>query len=80
MWLVNTGWTGGAYGVGERISLTYTRAMLRAALEGQLDGVPYRTDPVFGLAVPTTCPGVPGEVLRPEGGVVGQVGLRPGGG
>jgi phosphoenolpyruvate carboxykinase (ATP) len=66
VWLLNTGWIGGGFGVGERISLTYTRAMLRAALEGKLDAVSYRTDPVFGLSVPTTCPGVPGEVLDPK--------------
>ena len=66
VWLLNTGWIGGGFGVGERISLTYTRAMLRAALDGKLDAVPYRTDPVFGLSVPTTCPGVPGEVLDPK--------------
>jgi phosphoenolpyruvate carboxykinase (ATP) len=66
VWLLNTGWIGGGFGVGQRISLTYTRAMLRAALEGQLERVEYRTDPVFGLAVPTTCPGVPPEVLDPK--------------
>src|SRR5262245_12651030 len=66
VWLLNTGWIGGAFGVGERISLTYTRAMLRAALEGKLDGVGYRTDPIFGLSVPMTCPGVPSEVLDPN--------------
>jgi phosphoenolpyruvate carboxykinase (ATP) len=66
VWLLNTGWIGGGFGVGERISLTYTRAMLRAALEGKLDAVGYRTDPVFGLSVPTTCPGVASEVLDPK--------------
>jgi len=66
VWLVNTGWTGGPYGVGERIPLAYTRAMLKAALSGALDEVPYRTDPVFGLAVPTEVPGVPSEVLDPR--------------
>jgi phosphoenolpyruvate carboxykinase (ATP) len=66
VWLLNTGWIGGGFGVGERISLTYTRAMLHAALEGKLDGVPYRSDPVFGLSVPTNCPGVPTEVLDPK--------------
>jgi phosphoenolpyruvate carboxykinase (ATP) len=66
VWLLNTGWIGGGFGVGERISLTYTRAMLRAALEGKLDAVEYRTDPVFGLSVPTTCPGVLSEVLDPK--------------
>ena len=66
VWLLNTGWIGGAFGVGERINLPYTRAMLRAALEGKLDAVTYRTDPIFGLSVPTTCPGVPSEVLDPK--------------
>ncbi len=66
VWLINTGWTGGPYGTGERIALPHTRAMLRAALEGALEDVPYRTDPVFGLAVPTRVPGVPGEILDPR--------------
>jgi phosphoenolpyruvate carboxykinase (ATP) len=66
VWLLNTGWTGGGYGVGERINLGFTRAMLRAALERKLDAVPFRTDPVFGLSVPTACPGVPSEVLDPR--------------
>jgi phosphoenolpyruvate carboxykinase (ATP) len=52
--------------VGSRINLNYTRAMLQAALTGKLNGVPFRTDPVFGVAVPTTCPGVPAEVLDPK--------------
>jgi phosphoenolpyruvate carboxykinase (ATP) len=66
VWLLNTGWTGGGYGVGERINLRFTRAMLRAALERKLDSVPFRTDPVFGISVPTACPGVPAEVLDPR--------------
>lgn len=66
VWLVNTGWTGGGYGVGTRMKLAYTRAMLTAALGGQLDGVSYTVDPVFGLAIPTTCPGVPEDVLIPR--------------
>jgi len=65
-WLVNTGWTGGPYGVGKRISIKYTRALLDAALDGKLDGVEYYQDPVFGLSVPKTCPEVPDAVLRPE--------------
>jgi phosphoenolpyruvate carboxykinase (ATP) len=65
-WLVNTGWVGGGYGVGSRIKIAHTRAMVHAALEGLLDGVEYRTDPVFGLEVPTSVPGVPGEVLWPR--------------
>ncbi len=63
VWLVNTGWVGGHYGVGSRIKLQYTRAMLNAALEGKLDDVEYFTDPIFGLQVPKKCPGVPDEVL-----------------
>jgi len=65
IWLVNTGWTGGPYGTGARISLKYTRAMINAALEGKLDNVPYRTHPVFGLNMPQECPGVPADVLNP---------------
>lgn len=65
-WLVNTGWSGGPYGVGERMPIKYTRAMINAALEGQLDDVAYATDPVFGLSVPQSCPGVPGNVLNPK--------------
>ncbi len=67
VWLVNTGWTGGPYGVGERIELPYTRAMVSAALKGQLDNVPVRIDPHFGLPVPQSCPGVPAHVLDPRG-------------
>ena len=66
VWLINTGWTGGAYGVGSRIKLKYTRAMITAALNGDLDEVnpqTYRTHSVFGLLQPRTCPGVPTEVL-----------------
>jgi phosphoenolpyruvate carboxykinase (ATP) len=66
-WLVNTGWTGGPHGEGHRIRLGYTRAMVRAALEGQLAQVDTRPDPVFGFAVPTAVPGVPAEVLDPRG-------------
>jgi phosphoenolpyruvate carboxykinase (ATP) len=64
-WLVNTGWVGGAYGVGKRISIAYTRAMLNAALSGKLDNVEYHADPVFGFEVPKTCEGVPPSVLDP---------------
>ena len=64
-WLVNTGWVGGPYGVGKRISIKYTRALLNAALTGKLDKVKYRRDPVFGYEVPTSCPEVPDEVLDP---------------
>ncbi len=64
-WLLNTGWVGGPYGVGKRISIKYTRAMLNAALDGLLDHVEYTTDPIFGFQSPKTCPGVPDEVLNP---------------
>jgi phosphoenolpyruvate carboxykinase (ATP) len=66
VWLVNTGWTGGAYGTGERIAIAHSRAVVRAALDGALDGVDYVEDPVFGFAIPTTCPGVPADVLQPR--------------
>jgi phosphoenolpyruvate carboxykinase (ATP) len=66
VWLVNTGWTGGAYGTGRRMPIEYTRAMVRAALGGELDSVPYERDTLFKLDVPTVCPGVPAEVLRPR--------------
>ncbi|MBI3913852.1 MAG: phosphoenolpyruvate carboxykinase [Chloroflexi bacterium] len=66
VWLVNTGWSGGAYGVGARMKLQYTRALLRAALTGALDNVPATTDPTFGFQVPTQCPEVPPEVLIPR--------------
>ncbi|MHA2169587.1 MAG: phosphoenolpyruvate carboxykinase (ATP) [Candidatus Kariarchaeaceae archaeon] len=64
-WLVNTGWTGGAYGIGKRIRLSYTRNMLNAALDGRLDDVEYNKDPVFGFSVPLTCDEVPDSVLNP---------------
>jgi phosphoenolpyruvate carboxykinase (ATP) len=64
-WLVNTGWVGGPYGVGKRISIKHTRALLRAALTGQLAHVDYYKDPVFGFEVPRTCPGIPDNVLEP---------------
>ncbi|MGH2513409.1 MAG: phosphoenolpyruvate carboxykinase (ATP), partial [Candidatus Limnocylindrales bacterium] len=66
VWLVNTGWTGGPYGTGERMNINHTRAMVRAALKGQLANVPMVVDPRFGLAVPSTCPDVPAEVLQPR--------------
>lgn len=65
-WLVNTGWTGGPYGVGHRMDIDYTRTMLNAALDGQLDQVPMRVDPHFGFEVPTVCPGIPDQVLDPS--------------
>jgi phosphoenolpyruvate carboxykinase (ATP) len=64
-WLVNTGWVGGPYGVGKRISIKYTRALLNAALSGKLDKVKFTKDPIFGFEVPTRCPDVPDEVLNP---------------
>jgi len=67
VWLVNTGWVGGPYGVGERMKLRYTRAMLNAVLNGQLDNVPTVEHPVFHLAVPTECPGVPSQFLDARG-------------
>jgi phosphoenolpyruvate carboxykinase (ATP) len=63
VWLVNTGWTGGPYGVGSRMKIAYTRAMITAALTGQLDNVKYRTHAIFNVEIPTTCPGVPDSVL-----------------
>jgi len=66
VWLVNTGWTGGAFGVGQRMRLSLTRALIRAALTGVLDNVPVELDPVFNVNVPTSCPGVPSGVLRPR--------------
>ena len=65
VWLVNTGWTGGAYGVGVRMSLADTRAMVNAAINGELDDVDYETDIVFGLSMPKVCPGVPSTMLNP---------------
>ena len=65
VWLVNTGWTGGGFGTGKRISLTYTRALISAALIGALNNVQYGEDPIFGLYTPMSCPGVPAEVLNP---------------
>ncbi len=66
VWLVNTGWTGGPYGEGHRMKLDYTRAMVRAALSGELDDVETATVPFFGLEIPTAVPGVPSEVLNPR--------------
>jgi phosphoenolpyruvate carboxykinase (ATP) len=65
-WLVNTGWVGGPYGVGKRISIHHTRALLTAALSGKLNDVKYTKDPIFGFLVPMECPGVPPEVLSPS--------------
>jgi phosphoenolpyruvate carboxykinase (ATP) len=65
-WLVNTGWSGGGFGVGQRMSIRHTRAMIRSALDGSLTQVAAATDPNFGLAVPQACPDVPGNVLNPK--------------
>lgn len=66
VWLINTGWTGGAYGTGSRMKLAYTRAMISAALDGKLEQAPFETHPVFGVAMPTSCTGVPPELLNPR--------------
>ncbi|HEU4688411.1 MAG TPA: phosphoenolpyruvate carboxykinase (ATP), partial [Vicinamibacterales bacterium] len=66
VWLVNTGWTGGPYGVGSRMKIAHTRAMITAALTGQLDNVQYQKHAVFNLDMPTSCPGVPESVLDPR--------------
>jgi phosphoenolpyruvate carboxykinase (ATP) len=66
VFLVNTGWSGGPYGVGSRMKIAYTRAMVNAAIEGKLNDVPTETDPVFGLHIPKSCPDVPNEVLNPR--------------
>jgi phosphoenolpyruvate carboxykinase (ATP) len=65
-WLVNTGWSGGEYGVGKRMSIKYTRALLNAAIDGSLGKGSFMIDPVFGIQVPTACPGVPSEILTPR--------------
>jgi phosphoenolpyruvate carboxykinase (ATP) len=66
VWLVNTGWTGGPYGVGKRVKLAHTRALLRAALTGALTGVSFNPDSMFGVLVPAACPDVPAEILTPR--------------
>lgn len=66
VWMVNTGWSGGAYGVGKRMKLAYTRAMITAALQDRLDNVAYTPHPVFGMMMPASCPGVPDEILNPR--------------
>ncbi len=66
VWLINTGWTGGAYGVGSRMKLPYTRAMITAALNGDLTKVTFEKHPVFGMQMPTSCPNVPAEILNPR--------------
>jgi phosphoenolpyruvate carboxykinase (ATP) len=66
VWLINTGWTGGPHGIGSRMKLKFTRAMITAALEGKLNNVEFETHPVFGMAIPKSCPDVPTEVLNPR--------------
>ena len=66
VWIVNTGWTGGPYGVGSRMRIAYTRAMITAALSGQLDKASFTKHPIFNVDVPTACPGVPDSVLDPK--------------
>jgi len=66
VWLMNTGFTGGPYGVGKRMSIQHTRALLNAALDGQLENVKFVKDPVFGFEVPSDAPGVPAQVLSPR--------------
>lgn len=66
VWLINTGWSGGSHGVGSRIKLKYTRAMITSALNGSLEKEAFQHDDVFGLAIPTDCPGVPNEILNPK--------------
>ncbi|MES3017836.1 MAG: phosphoenolpyruvate carboxykinase (ATP) [Bacteroidota bacterium] len=65
IWLINTGWTGGPYGTGTRINLSYTRNMIKAALEGKLSQSTFNIDGIFGLMIPEECPGVPSEILKP---------------
>jgi phosphoenolpyruvate carboxykinase (ATP) len=66
VFMINTGWSGGPYGVGSRMKLAYTRAMITAALEGKLDNVEYEVHPVFGMMMPKECPNVPSEILNPR--------------
>ncbi len=66
VWMINTGWTGGPYGIGSRMKLKYTRAMITAALEGKLNNVEFEKHPVFGIAISKECPGVPTEILNPR--------------
>ncbi|MEO8087325.1 MAG: phosphoenolpyruvate carboxykinase (ATP) [Bacteroidota bacterium] len=66
VWLVNTGWSGGSYGVGSRMKLAYTRSMITAAINGELDKIKFESLPIFGLNFPSTCPNVPVEILNPR--------------
>jgi len=65
-WLVNTGWIGGPYGVGKRVAIGYTRAMVNAAIEGALANAEFEDEPFFGLSIPRSVPGVPSEILNPK--------------
>jgi phosphoenolpyruvate carboxykinase (ATP) len=66
VWLINTGWSGGEYGVGSRLKLSYTREMITAALTGKLNDVEFTNHEIFGLAMPVSCPNVPTEILNPK--------------
>ncbi len=66
VWMINTGWSGGPYGIGSRMKLSYTRASITAVLKGELDGAEYKSHPVFGMLIPTACPGIPTEILNPR--------------
>jgi len=66
VWLINTGWTGGAYGTGTRMSIAHTRALLRAVLDGSLTGARFVRDPFFGLMMPQDIPGIPNDILDPR--------------
>jgi phosphoenolpyruvate carboxykinase (ATP) len=66
VWLVNTGWAGGSYGTGKRMSLKITRALISAALRGDLNEVQYKQHDIFGVEIPVTCPDVPSELLNPR--------------
>jgi phosphoenolpyruvate carboxykinase (ATP) len=65
-WLVNTGWSGGPFGVGQRMKIAHTRALVHTALAGSLAGVPVKPDPIFRVEVPTACEGIPAEILTPR--------------
>ena len=65
VWFINTGWSGGPYGIGSRIKLKYTRAMISEILKGSLDNIEFEQHPIFGLFMPKYCPGVPTEILNP---------------
>ena len=66
IWLINTGWSGGEYGIGKRISLKHTRSMISSILKGELDKVDYTIHKIFGLNMPNSCPNVPSKILNPK--------------